>query len=103
MFKKHPGKKATESAESQSNIVQTAGKTDDAEGDLCKFYFSAIVICVESRLMKWKLVLICSLMNLFIVSLLFILLIHFIHSFGRYVYIESLSSESESNPTRHEL
>ncbi|KAB5584456.1 hypothetical protein PHYPO_G00107740, partial [Pangasianodon hypophthalmus] len=31
MFKKHPGKKATESAESQSNSVQTAGKTDEAE------------------------------------------------------------------------
>lgn len=38
MFKKHPGKKATESAESQSNSVQTAGKTDEAEGDLsCLF------------------------------------------------------------------
>lgn len=46
MFKKHPGKKATESADLQSSSVQTAGKTDDAEGDLCKFYVSLLSLSV---------------------------------------------------------
>lgn len=40
MFKKHPGKKATDSAESQSNSVQTAGKTDEAEGE-----FAGLFLC----------------------------------------------------------
>lgn len=44
MFKKHPGKKATESAESQSNSVQTAGKTDEAEGD-----FAGLLLCYCSQ------------------------------------------------------
>lgn len=38
MFKKHPGKKATESTESQPNSVLTAGKTDDSEGDFAHVF-----------------------------------------------------------------
>lgn len=40
MFKKHPGKKVTESAEAQPNSVQTAGKTAETEGD-----FAGLFLC----------------------------------------------------------
>lgn len=38
MFKKHPGKKTAESAEAQHNSVQTAGKTDETEGDFARLF-----------------------------------------------------------------
>lgn len=48
MFKKHPGRKVTEGAESQPNSVQTAGKSNEAEGD-----FIPLPLLLERRLMKW--------------------------------------------------
>lgn len=96
MFKKHPGRKVTESAESQSNSAQTAGKTDGAQGEFARLSVCHVVHVADEIVPKSLIIKFSEYFFSFIV------LIHHLHSSG-YFDIESLVSESESNSSRAEL